>query len=215
MTSAGARRETITVMVTIHLVRHGQVENPKGVIYGRLPGYSLSERGQRQAKAAAEHLSEADLGVVWASPLERAQETAQFIAEGHGLEITTDERLTESSTTLEGVSHNVALLFRNPKRWWSFRNPMKPSWGESFTEIRARMLSAIDDAIIKADGRELAVVSHQTPVLVARLALARRRVPPWLGRVPCHTGSVTTLVLDGDRVVTASYFKPPDNGPSM
>jgi len=201
-------------MVTIHLVRHGQVENPKGVIYGRLPGYSLSERGQRQAKAAAERLREADLGVVWASPLERAQETAQSIAEPHGLEITTDERLIESGTTLEGVSHNVALLFRNPKRWWSFRNPMKPSWGESFTEIRARMLSAIDDAIVKADGRELAVVSHQTPVLVARLALARQRVPPWLGRLPCHTGSVTTLVLDGDRVVTASYFKPPDDGSS-
>jgi broad specificity phosphatase PhoE len=198
-------------MVTIHLVRHGQVENPKGVIYGRLPGYSLSERGQRQAKAAAEHLREADLGVIWASPLERAQETALVIAEPHGLEITTDERLIESGTTLEGVSGNIVRIFRNPKLWWSLRNPMKPSWGESFTEIRARMLSAIDDAIVKADGRELAVVSHQTPVLVARLALARRQVPPWLGRVPCHTGSVTTLVLDGDRVVTATYFKPPDD----
>lgn len=198
-------------MVTIHLIRHGQVENPKGVIYGRLPGYSLSERGQRQAKAAAEHLREADPGVVWASPLERAQETAQIIAEPHGLEIATDERLTESGTTLEGVSSNVMRLFRNPMRWWSLRNPMRPSWGESFTDIRARMLSAIDDAIVKAAGREVAVVSHQTPVLVARLALARRQVPPWLGRVPCHTGSVTTLVLDGDRVVTASYFKPPDD----
>ena len=134
-----------------------------------------------------------------------------MIAEPHGLEITTDERLTESGTTLEGVSGNIARIFRNPKRWWSLRNPMKPSWGESFTEIRARMLSAIDDAIVKADGREVAVVSHQTPVLVARLALARRQVPPWLGRVPCHTGSVTTLVLDGDRVVTATYFKPPDD----
>lgn len=198
-------------MVTIHLVRHGQVENPKGVIYGRLPGYSLSEKGQRQAKAAAEHLHEADLGVLWASPLERAQETALEIAEPHGMEITTEERLTESGTTLEGVSGNIVRIFRNPKLWWSLRNPMKPSWGESFTEIRARMLSAIDDAIVKADGREVAVVSHQTPVLVARLALARRQVPPWLGRVPCHTGSVTTLVLDGDRVVTATYFKPPDD----
>ena len=198
-------------MVTIHLVRHGQVENPKGVIYGRLPGYSLSERGQRQAKAAAEHLREADLGLIWASPLERAQETALEIAEPHGLEITTEERLTESGTTLEGVSGNIVRIFRNPNLWWSLRNPMKPSWGESFTEIRARMLSAIDDAIVKADGHEVAVVSHQTPVLVARLALARRQVPPWLGRVPCHTGSVTTLVLDGDRVVTATYFKPPDD----
>ncbi len=42
--------------VTVHLVRHGQVENPKGVIYGRLPGYHLSERGIRQARAAAQRL---------------------------------------------------------------------------------------------------------------------------------------------------------------
>ncbi len=196
--------------VTIHLVRHGEVENPKGVIYGRLPGYNLSERGQRQAEAAADRLADADVGALWASPLERAQETAQAIAARHpGLEIVTDERIIESATTVEGVGRDVMALLRSPKHWWHFRNPWGPSWGESFTDIRARMLDAIEDARRQAGGRELAIVSHQTPVLVARLALARRRVPPWLAFTPCGTGSVTTLVLEEGKVLSAAYFAPP------
>jgi broad specificity phosphatase PhoE len=195
---------------TVHLVRHGKVENPAGVIYGRLPGYHLSEVGRRQAKAAAERLADRDLRVVWASPLERAQETAAIIAEPHGVEVVTDDRLIESGTTLEGVGRRPRDLLRSPRAWWDLRNPMKPTWGESFAEIRERMLAAVRDAIAAAEGGEAAVVSHQTPVLVARLGLARRKVPPWLAFTRCETGSVTTLVLEGDAVVSASYFARPD-----
>ena len=194
---------------TLHLVRHGEVENPKGVIYGRLPGYNLSERGQRQAKESAEHLADADLATIWASPLERAQQTAQILAEPHGLSVNTDERLLESETTLEGLGRDVLHFFRSPKKWWHFRNPMKPSWGEPFSSIRERMLAAVSEAVEGAKGREVALVSHQTPVLVARLTLTRRRTPPWLGLTPCQTGSVTTLVLDDDgRIEDAGYFAP-------
>lgn len=193
---------------TVHLVRHGEVENPKGIIYGRLPGYNLSERGLRQAAAAGRRLAHADVGAIWSSPLERAQETAAAIAAHHDVEVTTDERIIESDSTLEGVSRTVWRLLRNPVHWWRFRNPIKPSWGESFAAVGARMVDAITDALAQAEGRDVVIVSHQTPVLVARLALAKRRVPPWLGRVPCETGSVTTLVLDEGRVLTASYFRP-------
>jgi broad specificity phosphatase PhoE len=193
---------------TIHLVRHGQVENPKGVIYGRLPGYNLSERGRRQAEEAGLHLSSADVGALWASPLERAQETAAAISEHHEVEIVTDDRLIESDTTLEGVGLTLRSLIMSPRHWWHFRNPWKPSWGEAFTEIRARMASALAEAVVAAAGREVVVVSHQTPVLVARLALARRSTPPWIAGLPCHTGSVTTMVLEAGRVVKASYFVP-------
>lgn len=194
----------------MHLIRHGEVENPKGVVYGRLPGFNLSERGERQAKQSAQRLQDADLVAVWSSPLERAQQTARMIAEPHDLEVVTDDRLLESQTTLEGLTRDALHFFRTPKQWWHFRNPMRPSWGESFASIRARMLDAIEDATAPADGREVVLVSHQTPVLVARLTLTRRRTPPWLGLTPCHTGSITTLVLeDGGRVVSASYFSPP------
>ena len=193
---------------TLHLVRHGEVENPHGVVYGHLPGYELSERGRRQAREAAERLSSADVACVWASPLERVQATAELIASTHDLGVITDERLTESHTTLEGLSSSLLSFFRSPKHWWSFRNPMRPSWGESFAHIRARMLSAVEEALASAEGREVVIVSHQTPVLVARLALTRRRIPPWLTLLRCHTGSVTTLVLDGKEVISVSYFRP-------
>ena len=194
---------------TVHLIRHGEVENPKGVVYGRLPGFNLSEKGERQAKQSAQRLQDADLVAVWSSPLERAQQTAQFIAEPHDLELVTDERLLESETTLEGLARDAFHFFRSPKQWWHFRNPLRPSWGESFGSIRARVLEAVEEAVAAAQGREIVLVSHQTPVLVARLTLTRRRTPPWLGLTPCETGSITTLVLEGRRVVSASYYSPP------
>jgi broad specificity phosphatase PhoE len=193
---------------TIHLVRHGQVENPKGVVYGRLPGYNLSERGRRQAEEAGVHLASADVGTLWASPLERAQETAAAISEHHDVEVVTDERLIESDTTLEGVGRTIRSLIMSPRHWWQFRNPWKPSWGETFSEIRARMVDVVTDAYIAAGGREVVIVSHQTPVLVARLALARRKTPPWIAGLPCQTGSVTTMVLEAGKVVRGSYFVP-------
>ena len=194
---------------TVHLVRHGEVENPKGVIYGRLPGYVLSERGRKQAAAAGERLAERDIGAVWASPLERAQETAAAIAAPHGLDIVTDERLIESGTTLEGVGKTVIAFMRSPRHWWALRNPLRPSWGETFSEIRVRMMDAIESALATVGERELVVVSHQTPVMVARLALTKRNVPPWFGGFPCSTGSVTSLEMEDDRVVAASYFAAP------
>lgn len=197
---------------TIHLVRHGEVENPKGVIYGRLPGYHLSERGRRQAEGAAERLAGSDVGALWASPLERAQETAEAIGARVRADVTTDERLIESESsfvnfgrTLRSFARSLAL---SPRHWGRLANPFRPSWGESFADIRARMMAAILDAVAAADGREVVIVSHQTPVLVARLALARRRVPPWLAFTPCETGSVTSLVLQEGKVVWASYFRP-------
>lgn len=193
---------------TVHLVRHGEVENPAGIIYGRLPGYHLSERGHRQAELAGARLASARVGAVWASPLERAQETAAAIAEPHGLEIVTDVRLTESHTTLEGLGRKTWALARDPRRLWSFRNPLLPSWGESFADIKARMLGVVTEAMAAAEGSEAVVVSHQTPVRVARLSLARRRVPVWFNFTPCETGSITTVVLDDDRFVSASYFAP-------
>ena len=194
---------------TIHLVRHGEVENPKGIIYGRLPGFHLSERGRRQAEAAADRLSDREVSAVWASPLERAQETAQAIAARHELELVTDERLLETdSSQIQGIGRRAIDILLSPRTWWHLRNPMRPSWGESFVDIRARMLEAIGEAIDSNAGNEVVIVSHQTPVIVARLSLAGSRMPPWIGLTPCHTGSVTTLELKDGAVVSASYFSP-------
>lgn len=193
---------------TIHLVRHGEVENPSAIIYGRMPGFGLSERGRRQARAGAEHLKDADVGALWSSPLQRAQETARVIGDAHDIEITTDERLIESGSTFEGVGRTAWAVLSNPLHWWRLRNPWRPSWGESFRGIQERMLASIDAATAAAAGREAVIVSHQLPLVVARNALARRRRPPWLDYRTCPTGSVTTLVVAEGKVLSATYFVP-------
>ena len=78
----------------VHLVRHGEVENPAGVLYGRMPGYVLSELGKRQALVVAEHLAGNDITHVVASPLERAQQTAAPITDSHRLTLETDRLLS-------------------------------------------------------------------------------------------------------------------------
>ena len=192
---------------TIHLVRHGNVENPTAILYGRLPGFHLSELGRRQAEAAAERLADAGVTALWASPLERAQETAAFIAKHHGINIVSDDRLLESDTRFEGIK-KTPLSILSPRNWWRLRNPLKPSWGESFADIAHRMLGAIEDATVAAGGGESVLVAHQTPVVVARNALAGKWGPPWLGRTNCETGSITTMVMEEGRLVSASYFVP-------
>ncbi|HJW62316.1 MAG TPA: histidine phosphatase family protein, partial [Actinomycetes bacterium] len=115
----------------VHLVRHGQVENPRRVLYGRLPGYHLSARGRAQAELLAGHFRGARLAAVLASPLERAQQTAAPIAAANGLEVRTDLRLIETSNVFEGVAGNVAwYLLRHPGLWWKLRDLRTPSWGE-------------------------------------------------------------------------------------
>ncbi len=193
---------------TVHLVRHGEVHNPDGLLYGRLPGYHLSDRGRRQAQQAAAHLAGAPVAVLRCSPLERTRETAEVIGAGLGLEPEIDERLLETATHFEGLVRGARALLSSPRRLWHLRNPLRPSWGEAFSDIEKRMLAAIEAAVADAGGRDVVIVTHQTPLLVARAGLTGTRLPPWLGLVPCSTGSVTSITIAGGDVRTA-YYEPP------
>lgn len=88
---------------TIHLMRHGQVHNPTNVLYGRMPGFLLSAAGVQQANAAGKWLADQPVSAIYASPMERAQQTAEIVASYHGeLEPRVDRRLNEVSTPYEG-----------------------------------------------------------------------------------------------------------------
>src|SRR5581483_10780691 len=87
----------------VHLLRHGEVHNPRGVLYGRLPDFHLSEDGVLMAKAAARWFAGRDVTALFSSPLDRAQETAAPLAETLGLEVRLDERLIEAGNDFEGM----------------------------------------------------------------------------------------------------------------
>lgn len=193
----------------VHLIRHGEVHNPDGILYGRLPGFRLSDTGRAQAVAAADLLAGRDIVAVIASPLQRAQETAAPIAARHDLAIDTDEDLIESANFFEGkrVSPGDGA-WRNPRFWWHLRNPFTPSWGEPYDQIAARMATAVSKARARAAGHEVVCVSHQLPVWTARQHLTGNRLWHDPRRRECGVGSVTTLIYDGDRLVDVDYQVP-------
>ncbi|MGY4654088.1 histidine phosphatase family protein [Mycobacterium sp. URHB0021] len=194
---------------TVHVMRHGEVYNPDKILYGRLADYHLSDHGRAQAQAAADWLAGNDIVYVVASPLERAQETAAPIAARHGLSVDTDPELIESWNSFEGlkVSPGDGAL-RDPRNWKLLRNPLKPSWGEPYTQIAARMAEAVHRARIKAAGHQAVCVSHQLPVETLRRALTGSR----LAHVPtnrmCNLASLTSFQFDGERLVGWGYSEP-------
>lgn len=196
---------------TVHLLRHGEVHNPAGVLYGRLPGYHLSALGTAMAQRVADELSRGghDVVRVVASPLERAQETATPVAAAFGLDVVTDDRLLEAANHFEGMTFGVGDgSLAHPEHWWSMRNPFRPSWGEPYQVQAARVLAAALDASRVAAGHEAVLVSHQLPVWVARRAAQGRRLWHDPRRRQCELASLTSLHYDGDTVVDVSYSEP-------
>ena len=194
---------------TVHLLRHGEVFNPEQVLYGRLPGYHLSELGRQMAERAAEFFAERDVVHLVSSPMERAQETAAPIAARSGLSVAIDERLIEAGNAFEGKRFGVGDgALRRPSAWWLLRNPVRPSWGEPYREVLARMNGAVADARVAAEGHEAVLVSHQMPVWITRLGAENR----WLWHDPrkrqCSLASVTSLVFEQDRLVGVDYHEP-------
>ena len=205
------QRPTSTTVV--HLLRHGEVRNPDGVIYGRIPGYHLSEDGRLMAKAAATYLAARDVTVLRTSPLERAVETAEPLAALTGLTPQVDDRLIEPLNHFEGQRFGVGdgSLMR-PRAWYYLRNPFRPSWGEPYRDLLARMRAAVLDAAADAEGHEAVCVSHQLPIWVLRRSAERR--PLWHDprRRQCALGSITSFTFRSGRMVGVSYYEPFDQG---
>jgi broad specificity phosphatase PhoE len=193
----------------VHLLRHGEVHNPEKVLYGRLPGYFLSDLGKEMADRAAEVLKHRDVAAVISSPLERAAQTATPIAAAHGLEIATDPNLIEAANIFQG--QRVAVgdgALRDPKSWRHLYNPVRPSWGEPYKVIANRMQLAVADARAVARGREVVLVSHQLPIWIARMAFESRRFAHDPRRRQCSLASLTSLTFHGDELSAIVYTEP-------
>lgn len=193
----------------VHLMRHGEVHNPAGVLYGRKPGFFLSERGQEMARVASAAIADRDIVHLRVSPLERAQQTAAPLAEATGLDIVTDDRVIESTNIFEGENFAEGKnALKHPRTWRHLWNPFKPSWGEPYKEVVARMMAAVYDARDAARGHEAVIVSHQLPIWITRLAAEKRSFLHDPRKRQCTLCSLTTLEFTGDRMTTLTYSEP-------
>jgi broad specificity phosphatase PhoE len=195
---------------TVHVARHGEVENPQKILYGRQPGWRLSTRGQEMAQALGEWSKGINLGALHVSPLQRAQETAAPIAKAHGIEITTDDRLIEAGNIFEGKSFEPGSgILKHPTAWRHLYNPWKPSWGEPYDEQINRMFAAIFAAHKAANGKDAIVVSHQLPIWITRSAIEGRSMLHDPRKRECSLASVTSIHFDDEGVISGlSYSEP-------
>jgi broad specificity phosphatase PhoE len=196
----------------VHVVRHGEVENPDGILYGRQSDWHLSHRGREMAQTLAQWSNGRDIAAVIASPLERAQETAAPIATRHKLSITSDSRLIEAANIFEGkkfgVGASTGALWR-PSAWRHLWNPWRPSWGEPYREQIERMMAAINDAQKLARGREAICVSHQLPIWILRSAIEGRPLLHDPRKRICSLASVTTVIFSAEGVIEGvEYLEP-------
>jgi broad specificity phosphatase PhoE len=197
------------VKTVVHLLRHGEVFNPGRILYGRLPGYHLSELGVQMAKAAAESLAGRDVTYLVASPLERAQQTAEPFAAQYKLPVGVDPRLIESANVFEGKRVSIGDgALRDPRNWWALRNPVTPSWGEPYQMIAQRMQQALYAARDAAAGHEAVCVSHQLPIWTLRRSLERKALWHDPRRRQCALASLTSFHFEDDRLAGIGYAEP-------
>lgn len=190
----------------VHLVRHGEVDNPDRILYGRLPGFGLSPLGHRMAQLAADSLIGRPITSLIASPLQRTRESAAPWVTAFGLELALDARLIEPANHFEGT--NVRRGLRNPRNWPYLLGPWRPTWGEAYVSIRARMMDAVAQAHADTASGEVVLVSHQLPIwMVARTVAGKHLVHDPRAR-RCSLSSITTLAWDGERFIEVDYQEP-------
>lgn len=193
----------------VHLVRHGEVDNPGKVLYGRLPGFPLSARGESQAARTAAALAGHDITLLRHSPLQRTAQTARPIAKAAGVEPEVDEGLIEAGNRLEGLrTKGWRSQLINPVRWPLLKDPSLPSWGEPYQKIQDRMLECVDAAREAAAGHEAVLVSHQLPIVTIHRWVCGLEVAhlPWDRQ--CELASVTSLAFSGDSLIDCRYTEP-------
>ena len=197
------------MLTVVHLLRHGEVHNPTGVLYGRMSGYQLSDLGQQMARRVADAIGDRDITRVVSSPLERAQQTAAPLAKALGVDITTDQRVVESTNVFEGQNFGIGDgVLKKPSAWRHLWNPLKPSWGEPYRQVVARMMAAVYDARDAASGHEAVIVSHQLPIWITRLHVENRSFLHDPRRRQCTLCSLTSLTFDGEDLTTVRYSEP-------
>ena len=194
----------------LHFVRHGEVFNPNGILYERLDGYPLSDRGHRMAKAAAEELQQMGINptALFASPLERTQQSAAPISKAFGLSLVLDERIIESGNKLAGYPMGLKGILSKPALAIHLYNPTRPSWGEAYKDIAKRMTEAALDGWQAAPEGDVVFVSHQLPIWMTYLSASGLRLPHDPRSRRCSLSSITSFEVRDGKLVPVDYREP-------
>jgi len=190
----------------VHLVRHGEVNNPGGVLYERLPNFGLTSKGRDLAQSALRHVPLSSISLLVVSPLQRARESMEPWEKSTGLTATVDDRVIEPWNEFRGMALDGGLsLATRPDLWKFLINPLQPSWGEPYQDIAQRMLAAMRDAADSVDGGDVVIVSHQLPIWMVHRAMADKPLAHFPGTRRCSLSSVTSFQVHPADFVEFGY----------
>ena len=194
----------------LHFVRHGEVFNPNGILYERLDGFPLSDRGHQMAKAAADELVEMGINPrsLIVSPLERTRQSAAPVAAAFGLDLKIDERIIESGNKLAGYPMGAKGILAKPSLAIHLLNPAKPSWGEPYKEIAGRMTAAALDGWNSVSSGDVVFVSHQLPIWMTYLSAQGLKLPHDPRNRRCSLSSITSFEVADGKLVPVDYREP-------
>ena len=192
-------------------MRHGQVDNPSGVLYERLPGYHLSDLGRQMVDQASTFFEPLPISHLRSSPLERAQESMIPVASLFpDIGVVTDPRVIEAGNIFAGqIMGSTGQAVKQPKNWHYLVNPFRPSWGEPYSEIADRMTAAIlESAQVVGEGGQAVIVSHQLPIWVTRLRAEGKHLWHDPRKRQCTLASVTSFHVDNGHITDIDYAEP-------
>lgn len=194
----------------VHLIRHGEVDNPHHVVYADLPGYALSDLGHAQATATASHLADLPVARVISSPLLRARQTAAAIAERQGLPVEVDSALTEWTASLRWAGVRWEELERVfPGELEAYlAHPSDLSFAEeSLADCGARIGAVARAAVDSVADGHIVIVGHQDPIHAAHITLTGDLPEPYHSTKPNHGGVITLQPASGSWRRTG-YWEP-------
>ena len=195
----------------VHLVRHGEVFNPDGVLYERLPGFGLSDYGRTLALSAVTAVDPTCVTALVVSPLQRTRESVAPWESATGLTAAVDDRVIEPWNEFRGLNlRGGRTILARPSLWKFLVNPTRPSWGEPYVDIADRMLAAMWTAAESVDSGDVVIVSHQLPIWMAHRKLAGERLAHNPKSRRCALSSVTSFDVHPTGFVESGYWEPRD-----
>lgn len=182
-------------LTTILLIRHATTAYVGKALAGRTPSVGLNEQGDREAADLARRLASQPIDALYSSPLDRAQQTAEYLAREHGLSIAIDERLAEVDFG-DWTGQTIADL--DEREDWKLFNLFRSTWtipnGESMLQVQQRMVRAIEDLYKRHEGGTVAVVSHADAIKSALTHFLGMPIDFFL-RLEISPASVSTVRL--------------------
>ena len=200
-------------------MRHADVENPRRVLYGHLPGFYLSALGRAQAAAVGQSLRDRGIKRIVHSPLERAHETAEIINAQlpTPVPLVVEPALIEAefSRYLQGVPF-WQIPIRRPR--WAMHKLQRgtQSGDESIDKLGGRVLNVVQRLAREHPGEVSLVISHADPLQAAWILLdGRPHKESEMARKQVGRAGRLELDLEGDRVVTTRYVPAPKVAPTL